>query len=44
MTQINIPKWDDYDFLINPTEGWIDIEKTPPPLKEVVAFIMKNPA
>lgn len=44
MTQINIPEWDDYDFLINPTEGWIDVEKTPPPLNEVVAFIMKNHA
>ena len=44
MEQINIPEWDDYGFLSNPTEGWIDIEKTPPPLDEVVAFIMKNPA
>ena len=29
MEQINIPEWDDYGFLINPTEGWIDMEKTP---------------
>jgi len=43
MEEIQIPKWNDYNFLSNPTDGWIDIEK-PPPLNEVVAFIMKNPA
>lgn len=29
---------------INTTDGWIDIEQTPPPLNEVFLFIMKNPA
>jgi len=28
---------------INTTDGWIDIEKTLPPLNEVFLFIMKNP-
>jgi hypothetical protein len=40
MKQINIPEWNDLNFLTNPTEGWEDMEKTPPPLNEVVAFIM----
>ncbi len=44
MEEINIPQWNDYNFLNNPTDGWIDIQKTPPPLNEVVAFIMKNHA
>lgn len=44
MKQINIPEWNDLNFLTNPTEGWEDIEKNPPPLREEVALIMKNPA
>ncbi len=41
---INVPEPFDFDFLSNPTEGWIDIDKTLPPLNEIVALIMKNPA
>lgn len=44
MKVINIPEAFDFDFLSNPTEGWLDIDKTPPPLNEVVALIMSNPA
>lgn len=44
MKPINVPEAFDYDFLNNPTEGWLDINKTPPPLNEVVALIMSNSA